>query len=243
MNINKLNAIDSTNSYLKQLSVGDGLDDFTVVVTEHQTQGRGQMGSVWESEHSKNLMFSVFKRFKDLKVDSHFYVSMAVSLAVCDALKLFHLKQLKIKWPNDILSEQKKICGILIENVIKQERIQSSIIGVGLNVNQVNFTNLPNAASLKQLTGIHLNTDEVLNLILTKFKYYLVLIENLQFELISDSYTSQLFRFEKPSTFRDQQGTLFTGYIKGVRSDGLLEILVEDNKTLSFDLKEVSLLY
>ena len=153
MNINKLNAIDSTNSYLKQLSVGDGLDDFTVVVTEHQTQGRGQMGSVWESEHSKNLMFSVFKRFKDLKVDSHFYVSMAVSLAVCDALKLFHLKQLKIKWPNDILSEQKKICGILIENVIKQERIQSSIIGVGLNVNQVNFTNLPNAASLKQLTG------------------------------------------------------------------------------------------
>ena len=152
MRIIKLNAIDSTNSFLRQLSNEELVEDFTVVVTEHQTNGRGQMGTQWESQNGKNLMFSVFKHVSGLDVVSHFYLSMTVSIAVFEALKTFQIKGLKIKWPNDILSEQQKLCGVLIENVIKQNQLQSSIIGIGINVNQTIFNDLPNASSMQLIS-------------------------------------------------------------------------------------------
>ena len=243
MRIIKLNAIDSTNSFLRQLSVEESVEDFTVVVTEHQTNGRGQMGTQWDSQNAKNLMFSVFKDMSGLSVESHFYLSMAVSLAVFEALNTFQISTLKIKWPNDILSEQQKLCGILIENVIKQNQLQSSIIGIGININQTIFDNLPNATSMKLIYGNHFDRDQVLNEVLKQLKHYFSLLDSKSYDELKLAYENNLFRKDKPSTFKDNDGILFSGYIKGVNDSGHLKVLIEDDIVKLFELKDVQLLF
>ena len=142
MNIIKLDAIDSTNAYLKELTLKSIPFDYTVVIAEEQIQGRGQRGTKWESEIGKNLTVSVFKKIEGLRVEQQFYISMCVSLALINSLKKFQIPQLRIKWPNDILSANKKICGILIENIIKNNELVGCIVGIGLNINQKKFQHL-----------------------------------------------------------------------------------------------------
>lgn len=242
MRIIKLNAIDSTNLFLRSLSIDTNVEDFTVVVAKHQTKGRGQMGTVWSSQDAKNLTFSVFKRFDNLKLDQHFVISMVASLAVINTLKKLNLPKLSVKWPNDILSANKKICGILIENVIKQNNVSATVVGIGLNVNQVNFSNLPQASSLLNVTGISYDLDELLQSILKELEILFDLVESNQFKTIKTTYESYLFRKDKPSTFKNEEG-LFSGFIKGVSNEGLLEVLLEDNILKTFDLKTIKLLY
>ncbi len=243
MFIIKLNAIDSTNSYLKRLSSKEVVKDFTVAITNYQTKGRGQMGTQWSSQDSKNLMFSVFKDNHNTKVEDNFYISMVVAVSILEALEAFKIKNLKVKWPNDILSEEKKIGGILIENVIKQSNIIASIIGIGININQTIFDNLPQASSMRLISGKVYDLDEVMQLILKKLKHNFRLLNQKQFRLIKNTYENHLFRKDKPSTFRDSEGELFTGFIKGVSDSGNLQVLVEDNIITEFDLKAVTLLY
>ena len=140
MHIIKLNAIDSTNSYLKNMVEINNLENYTVVTAESQNAGRGQLGTVWESEYGKNLTFSMLVRVKGFKIEDQFYLSMAISLGVLNALKPNVNNLLYVKWPNDILAEKDKLCGILIENVLSGSNIKHSIIGVGLNVNQDQFS-------------------------------------------------------------------------------------------------------
>lgn len=242
MRIIKLNAIDSTNLFLRSLSIDTNVEDFTVVVAKHQTKGRGQMGTVWSSQDAKNLTFSVFKRFDNLKLDQHFVISMVASLAVINTLKKLNLPKLSVKWPNDILSANKKICGILIENVIKQNNVAATVVGIGLNVNQVNFSNLPQASSLLNVTGIPYDLDELLQSILKELETLFDLVESNHFKTIKTTYESYLFRKDKPSTFKNEEG-LFSGFIKGVSNEGLLEVLLEDNILKTFDLKTIKLLY
>ncbi|MCL8008405.1 biotin--[acetyl-CoA-carboxylase] ligase [Gelidibacter japonicus] len=243
MRIIKLDAIDSTNTYLKRLSSGGNAEDGLTVVANLQTNGRGQMGTVWSSQEAKNLTFSVFKDVSFLNIRQHFYISMAVSLAVYEALKSLGIAKLKVKWPNDILSDNKKIGGILIENVIKINVISGSVIGIGLNVNQTDFTGLPNASSLLLLSGQVNNLDEVLNLVLKQIDTHFNCLKEKQFKSLKARYESQLFRKNKPSTFQDAEGSVFSGYIIGISDVGLLHVKVEGNKIRSFDFKEVALLY
>ena len=243
MHIIKLNAIDSTNTYLKKISSKDVIKDYTVVTTNYQTDGRGQMGTIWDSEKAKNLMCSVFKDCFNVLIKNQFYISMITSLAIIKTLQSFSVQKLRIKWPNDILSENKKICGILIENVIKNKKLEASIIGIGLNVNQTEFKNLPNASSLKIITGTFFNTDELLQLIIKNLKYYFSILEKGNLKFLKNDYENLLFRKNKPSTFKDQQGVVFTGFIKGINEIGQLQIILEDDILKEFDLKEVQLLY
>ena len=242
MRIIKLNAIDSTNLFLRSLCLDTHVEDFTVVVAKHQTKGRGQMGTVWSSQDAKNLTFSVFKRFENLKLEQQFVISMVSSLAVINALKKMNLPKLSVKWPNDILSANKKICGILIENVIKQNKVAGSVVGIGLNVNQVDFSGLPQASSILNITGASYDLDELLQSILNELKILFDLVESNQFETIKTTYESFLFRKDKPSTFENAEG-LFSGFIKGVSNEGLLKVLLEDDVLETFDLKTIKLLY
>ena len=242
MPIIKLNAIDSTNSYLKQLCTKMSIEDYTVVVTQHQTQGRGQMGAIWDSEKGKNLMFSMFKDLSMHNVEFPFYISMAISLAILKTLKALYIPDLHIKWPNDILSADKKICGILIENVIKN-KLNSTIIGIGINVNQTEFSNLPKASSLKNITGIQYDLSELLHNIIKNTKYYSSLLEEGKYDAVKNEYEMSLFRKNKPSTFKNTKGELFSGFIKGVTKYGKLQVLLEDKIVKKFDLKEIQLLY
>lgn len=243
MRIIKLNAIDSTNSYLKQLCIKEPIEDNTIVVANYQTLGRGQMGTTWVSEDSKNLMFSMFKDVSFLSVEENFYISMAISLSIIKALEQLTIPKLHIKWPNDILSENHKICGVLIENVIKHNKLKASIIGVGLNINQTDFKELPKASSMHLLTGRFFNLDEVLLAITENVSYYFNLLKDGKQQLVKDLYESFLFRKDKPSTFKDAEGLLFSGFIKSVSNTGNLQVLLEDNLIKEFDLKEITLLY
>jgi len=243
MNLIKLNAIDSTNSYMKRLLAEGGLEDFTIVAAEMQTEGRGQMGTSWTADAGKNLTFSIFKKIDCVDKEHQFYLSMAVSLAVFKALELILIPQLKIKWPNDILSANRKICGILIENVIKSGKLHAAVIGIGLNVNQTSFDSLMNASSLKLITGMIYDTDEILHRIVAQLKIYERYIVQNEWSLLKAEYEQNLFRKDKPSTFKDRNGALFMGFIKGVSEAGMLQVLLEDQVLREFELKEVKLLY
>ncbi|MEP3838990.1 MAG: biotin--[acetyl-CoA-carboxylase] ligase [Algibacter sp.] len=243
MRIVKLNAIDSTNSYLKALGNSEFIGDYTVVTAENQTEGKGQRGAVWSSESGKNLMFSVFKDFTDVHLEYPFYISMITSLALLKTLRSFEIPKLSVKWPNDILSADKKICGVLIENVIKQNKINASIIGIGLNVNQTTFENLPKAASLKSITNKAFDINEILLAVISNFKDYFLILKDGKYETIKAEYEAQLFRKNKPSTFKNAEGQMFSGFIKSVSDAGYLQVLLEDDVLKAFDLKEITLLY
>ena len=164
MNIIKLNAIDSTNSYLINLSKEVKLEDPTIVITNKQTKGRGQHGTSWQSVPQQSLLFSMFKRFEDLPSNKISSITYAVSLGVENALKKCKIPNIVIKWPNDIMSRSKKMAGILIENQIKQGNVVSSVIGLGINVNEEKFKSLPQATSMFLATGNKFDLNEVLQL-------------------------------------------------------------------------------
>lgn len=243
MHIIKLNAIDSTNSYLRKRYLDKELEDFTVATANEQTHGRGQMGTTWESESGKNLTLSVFKKINCLAIDQQFYVSMASSLAVLKTLKKMQIHGLSVKWPNDILSDNQKLCGVLIESIVRKQELDAIIVGIGLNVNQTYFSKGINASSLKNITGMHYNIDEVLHDLLIEVKKYVVLLVENKLQQISDEYHNHLFRKDKPSTFKDKKGNLIMGFIKGVSNTGRLQVLLEDEVMKEFDMKELQLMY
>ena len=242
MQLIKLNATDSTNNYLKQLILERTMDDFSVVVANHQTNGRGQRGSSWLSEKDKNLTFSVLKRNISIVANQQFLLNILVSLSIVKSLEGFNIPKLAIKWPNDILSDHHKISGILIENLIKNKQIEYAIIGIGLNVNQVKFEGLSKVSSLKNIMPLPVDKDELLTKIIDKLKMYFKLYSENGSEFLNSEYESYLFRKDKPSTFSSHDNNLFTGIIRGVSTSGKLCVQMEDfNK--EFDLKELKLIY
>ncbi|WP_435624998.1 biotin--[acetyl-CoA-carboxylase] ligase [Flagellimonas sp.] len=237
----KLDATDSTNLYLKNLLSSTSLKDYTVVVTANQLKGRGQMGTVWESEAGKNLTFSVLKCFETLDADRQFEINMAVSLVLHTVLTDLNIPNVKVKWPNDIMSGSKKICGILIENTLNGSFVKTSVIGVGLNVNQDSFGNLTKASSLYLVSGRTFDLDYVLHRIIEKMKSFLGSMENHSFPSAQKQYEALLFRKDIVSTFKKEDGELFPGIIRGVSSTGQLLIEQDDAALVAYSLKEVSL--
>ena len=213
-----------------------------LLLQKFQTQGKGQLGTEWESEHSKNLICSVYKKEINIKVQDQFVISALVSLALIKTLRKVNLSNMHIKWPNDIMSDNKKICGILIENIVKENYIKDTVIGIGLNVNQTIFNNLPNAASIKNLIGTTCSIDEILKDLVKNVKYYFNELDKSSINSIFEKYEDALFRINKPSTFKNSKGEVFSGYIKGVSRSGKLNVMLEDSLVESYDLKEISML-
>ncbi|WP_264537095.1 biotin--[acetyl-CoA-carboxylase] ligase [Flavobacterium sp. N1736] len=246
MKLIKLDAIDSTNDFLKALASQDELDNFTVVTAENQTKGKGQMGSKWQSESGKNLIMSAL--VKDFLYDNEqvFNLSIIVSLAVIETLNSFDIPDLSIKWPNDIMSYNKKIGGILIENTLKSDGRIVSVVGLGLNVNQTNFTELPHASSLAVITKNTFDKDILPELIIEKIQQKIDLWET-NFDIFWKQYFNTLFRKGIPMPFKNldpqASGQNFMGIIQGVSSVGKIQILLEDDSVSEFDIKEVQMLY
>jgi biotin-[acetyl-CoA-carboxylase] ligase BirA-like protein len=244
MKLIKLDAIDSTNDFLKALSSQDELDNFTVVTAENQTKGKGQMGAKWESESGKNLIMSAL--VKDFLYDNEqvFNLSLIVSLSVIEALKSLNIPDLSIKWPNDIMSYNKKIGGILIENTIKSDGRIVSVVGLGLNVNQTNFDELPNASSLAVISGHAFDKELLPALIIEKIQQKIASWESSS-AVFWKEYFNSLFRKGVPMPFKDLVSSKqnFMGIIQGVSSVGKIQILLEDDSVSEFDIKEVQMLY
>ena len=242
MQLIKLGAIDSTNDFLKNLAQEKDTLNFTVVTAESQTKGKGQMGSVWNSEAGKNLIMSVLIKDSLSEINEIFNLNIVVALSVISVLKQRQIPDLSIKWPNDILSANKKIGGILIENSIKSDGSIYSVAGLGLNVNQTNFENLPKASSLANVMQQNFDKEELLEDIVAKMKIY---TENLEenVSMLWKEYEDLLFKKEIPTAFKDVHGRNFMGMIKGVDPSGRLKILLEDDTVVTFQIKEVEMLY
>jgi BirA family transcriptional regulator, biotin operon repressor / biotin---[acetyl-CoA-carboxylase] ligase len=238
----KLDAIDSTNEFLKGLSNNQLVENFTVVTAESQTQGKGQMGSTWVSEASKNLIMSVLVRDFVTDINQIFDINIAVSVSIIKVLEDFDIPELSIKWPNDIMSYNKKIGGILIENSIKSNGEIVSIVGLGLNVNQTNFENLPKASSLASICNAAFDKEEILLKIIEKLEHN-ILFWNKNKELLRLDYTNSLFKKGIPMPFSDANQQNFMGIIQGVSTIGKLEILLENDTVSEFDIKEIQMLY
>ena len=242
MQLIKLDAIDSTNEFLKGLSNNQILENFTVVTAQTQTNGKGQMGAVWNSESGKNLIMSVLITNFVADIKQIFSINIVISIAVIQVLENLNAPELSIKWPNDIMSYNKKIGGILIENSIKSDGSIKSIVGLGLNINQINFEHLPKASSLALICKTTFDIEEIL----------LKIVENLEIniqnwnqnsDLFWSEYCNKLFKNGIPMPFENKNQQNFMGIIQGVSPLGKLQIRVEDDSVSEYDIKEIQMLY
>ncbi len=243
MKIFKVDAIDSTNSYMKELLASNKLEDFTVVVANEQFAGRGQQGAVWQSEPGKNLTVSILKKLNGFPVDHSFDLSMMVSLSVLNLLRSLEIPEITVKWPNDIMSGNAKVCGVLLQNVLQGAVIKETIIGIGLNVNQKSFENLPNAASLKMLSGRIFDLDLLLRELLRELQDVFTGFKKKDREKLKETYENALFKRNVPVTFELGDGSLLMGIVQGVMPDGRLSVLHENGALGTYGLKEIRMRY
>ncbi|SCY16523.1 BirA family transcriptional regulator, biotin operon repressor / biotin-[acetyl-CoA-carboxylase] ligase [Flavobacterium anhuiense] len=242
MKLIKLDAIDSTNDFLKALASQDELENFTTVTAENQTKGKGQVGGVWKTQAGKNLTMSVLIKDFLFNNDEVFNLSLVVSLSVAEVLKTLNIPDICIKWPNDILSYNKKLVGILIENTLKSDGRIMSVAGIGINVNQTDFAELPTASSMAAVAGKSFDKEELAVLIVEKLKEKIQLWNNSS-QTFWDDYFNFLFKKGIPTAFRDNNNQDFMGIIQGVSPIGKLQVLLEDDSVVEFEIKEVKMLY
>lgn len=226
--INKISNVASTNEYIKQLKDQKKVQHGTVILADYQTKGRGTGKNTWHSAPGKNLLFSVFFEI-NLNVNRHFMLNVIVSLAIIELLSDLDITA-RIKWPNDIYYNNRKLAGLLIENSIINQDIINSIIGVGLNVNQTSFPDeLPNPVSLFQITGRETNIIDLLKKVMNKLDKYLKYLNENSDESLIYRYEQNLYRINEIHGFEDFEGN-FNGCIRGISSNG--ELLVEDTGSI-----------
>lgn len=226
----------STNSLAAELLRNKDLAEGTVVITNHQTAGRGQRGNSWEAERGRNLTFSVLLNPSFLLAKDQFYLTIMVSLSLRAFLVSKLTSKVEIKWPNDILVNDKKICGILIENTLSGDKIQQCIIGIGLNVNQTSFS-IASPTSMKLAADHEFDLGEVLNTLLEKLEGYYLQLRSGKTDLMKQEYLNHLYWRGEVHRFRSNDEE-FNGVITYVEENGKLTML-RDGKEISFDMKEI----
>ncbi len=242
MKIIKLNTTNSTNSFLKNLTRRSVLENYTTVVAKKQTKGRGQANNKWDSEPCMNLTLSIFIKYNNLKIFEKKYINYAVSMAIYTVIINKKVPNVYVKWPNDIVADNKKICGILVENTFLGKQIKNSIIGIGLNVNQEKFPHfLKNATSLKITTLTDHNLNSLLSEVVLSIKSKIKLLELKQFDVLEKEYLDALYRKNIPTKFKNSKNKTFVGKIIGVSKAGKLRVELENNSIEEFENKEISI--
>ena len=233
--------INSTNVYLyDKMAEKSDISDM-VVVASYQTAGRGMDKNRWESEAGKNLLFSIALNVNFLEAENQFKISQAVSVAIVETLSQFIDNQrLYIKWPNDIYFGDKKLAGMLIQNTVEGRMMGVSIIGIGLNVNQIEFSkDIPNPISLKMISGREYDLENLLNLLSTNIKDA---VESLRFienqEEINRKYISRSYRFGRWADY------LYQNQVKSMKINGFDKygrLLLQDREVAEIvcDVKEL----
>ena len=210
-----------------------------VILAQRQTAGRGQRGHTWESREGENLTFSLLLEPLFLSPSEQFLISECVALGVCDALLHYGIEA-QIKWTNDIYIGDRKLAGILIEHKLQGSALARTVAGIGLNVNQREFSrDLPNPISMVQATGREFDREEVLQIVATSLMArYEQLREGGAKELQAD-YHQRLYRLGQEHCYALPDGSRFRGIIRGVEPTGALLIENERGELLSFLFKEV----
>ena len=233
-----LEQIDSTNAYLQRQQSECDIRNW-VVSTDEQTAGKGMGNNGWESEVGKNLTFSLALDVSFLPAERQFLLSEAVPLGIIGVLdELLPAKKLSIKWPNDIFYENHKLAGILINSTIKANMMDVSIVGIGLNVNQMQFQDWPtHPISLKQITGKAYDLQPLLEQI---SEHILIKVEQLKSApaTIEQDYLKRLFRYRTWADY-EVDGKILRLFMTGIDTFGRLMLVDEDNKEYCFDIKEI----
>ena len=243
MKIIKLNAIDSTNRFLKELAQEATAENYTIVVANQQTDGKGQRGASWISESDKGLTFSLLYNNLQESAINLFELNCIVAFSIVEALQSISLIKFQIKWPNDILAENKKIGGVLIENSFKNQQEVVSVIGIGINVNQLHFENLPQASSLALLERKIFDKEEIMIKIAKQLKFNLENAQKIGANFYWERYHELLFKRGVVSAFEDGNGNQFVGKISAVTREGKLQLELENNVLSIFDIKEIKMLF
>ena len=232
-------SLESTNQYALDLISKSKPIEGTVISTFNQTKGRGQIGSTWQSDSNKNITLSLILYPGFLPVQRQFALNQMVALAVRTLLLQHSSKNITVKWPNDIFINDKKVAGILIQNSLSGKKIASTVIGIGLNVNQESFSDeLSNATSLK----IETDSDFDLNNLIQDLCFYLetryLQLKGGRFDQINQAYLDCLYKYQEPAFFERPDGFTFKGIIQGLSENGKL-IIKHTNGLEEFDLKEI----
>lgn len=235
----------STNSYAIELLKNVNAIEGTVVYTHKQTQGKGQRGNSWIAEPELNATFSLILKPNFLSSKKAFYLSKITALAIHDVLtEILTGSQfdIKIKWPNDILVNRKKIAGVLIENSILNDAVHWSVIGVGLNINQKDFGPITLATSLNLLNGNVYQVENIMEIFFIHFEKWFLRLKKTEFEIIDNAYQKLLFGLNVNGEF-ESAGKRFSAKIKGVNDSGLLLVEIENAEVKTFNLKEITFIY
>lgn len=240
--IEKMEETLSTNDHLAQLCRHNKAEEFYTVVTNYQTDGKGQRGNTWEAERGKNILFSIVIYPTALEAKNQFYLSMLTAVSIVAALEKY-TDGFSIKWPNDIYWKDRKICGILIENELEGKYLSQSIVGIGLNINQEHFrSSAPNPVSLFQIVGKGIDREEIFGKIIHAILSGYKALESNQHELseaLHHLYRKHLYRKNGLHLYRDKDGD-FLAEIHNVGTDGCLYLKDEKDMIRKYAFKEVA---
>lgn len=226
----------STNTIASELVMKGEAVNGQLVITEHQSQGRGQRGNTWEAETGKNLLFSVIVKADFLDPSEGFYLNIVTSLALTDVLNEYTYGNMAIKWPNDIYYDNKKLVGMLIENIIKSKGISYSILGIGINVNQEQFS-YPNALSLKNICNQDIDREDLLSHILSRIETRFLQLKKGNLLDLKIEYLDKMYWKDEIHVFR-KDDKLFNGRILGIDKVGKLRVELEEGEA-TFGFKEI----
>ena len=237
MHVIKLDATDSTNDHLRQMLLANKLTTPTVVWSLFQKKGKGQRGQVWTSKAGENLMFSLYIPSLTSSADQLFSIHKIVSVCLADWLLSLQIPNISVKWPNDILSGNKKLAGILVESSIQKSMAKSIIIGMGINVNQIQFPQLPNATSMRLCTAKTYDLNALLLSVVPK------LIDGLTLPKKDWDVAYHQFLYGLNQNRRFVSGKHeFEGIIRSVSPEGKLVLETETGEQL-FDVKELQFMH
>lgn len=238
-NIIYLDRVSSTNNVLSEmLSNSKPLADGSVIMAEEQSHGRGQHGTFWEASPGKNITISILYKPEFLTIDRQFYLSMAISLGISSFLEEELKQNVEIKWPNDIYVANRKIAGVLIENALINNHLKTSIIGIGLNVNQEIFhSGAPNPCSMKQLTGVAYNVKELVQRLFHHIEINYLNLKAGKYDYIRENYLAKLYKYQVEANYLLGDKPVKAKIID-LETSGRLVLLV-DNERISVDTKEI----
>lgn len=228
----------STNDELAQKSRNG--DEGLTIYTDHQISGRGQRGNIWQGEKGKNLLASVLLKPKFLPIKQHYFLYLISGLAAYELISglVTFKERVKIKWPNDVLIGNSKVCGILIENNLTRA-IEHSVIGFGVNLNQRDFTDV-NATSIFLETGYLSEKESILENLLIRLEGWYSKLKSEKYDEIVSEYEQNMFwKHEKGNFLVD--GEHKKGIISGIDNHGRLLVCI-DEKEYVFDFKEIKYL-
>lgn len=227
----------STNDLALKLCQQSSIPEGTLVITLNQTKGRGQRGNTWEAEPGKNITLSLVLKPTFLAVKDQFYLNIISSLAVLDYLTTRTSQTVKVKWPNDVMAGNRKICGILIENQVRGSSFTSVVVGIGLNINQQHFS-VDTATSLSLITGQPYDLQTELEALLQALEARYLQLRQQKLALLKEAYTDAMYWLRESRTFSSSQET-FDGRLTGIDDSG--KLIVNSGDTVrSFAIKEVS---